>query len=229
MTIHRRMLWLGAGCMTVAAFSLGLSHWASLVSVNSVPATAFVVPSTPEQLALIEKEDAEMARILAGGKHHKPLRMVVDFPGIQDPPLKLAAHSNLPDSTRVIGIEVNGEPCAIVLGAMVDPARHIINLVLNHQPVSVTYCDLADCVRVLTDERKAAIPLRVGGLDMDDQMVLLFENQRYAQLSMKLPLQDFPFVRTNLGAWMILHPASLVIGGNTLNDSGSSTTEVNDN
>lgn len=96
---------------------------------------------------------------------------------------------------------------------MLNPKHHIVNLVLNQNPVSVTYCDLVDCVRVLTDETKVAIPLRVGGFDIDNQMVFLFGDHRYGQSSDGVPLRDHAFDRTTLGKWTELHPSTVVYLG----------------
>ncbi len=41
-------------------------------------------------------------------------------------------------------------PTRFVVEKMHDPRAHIVNLILNEKAISVTYCNLQDCVRVVT-------------------------------------------------------------------------------
>ena len=131
----------------------------------------------------------------------------MDHPGIDSRSLKTLPEDYLVDSTPVIGIEVDGEPMAFVMEKMMDPKAHIVNLNFKHKKsISVTYCYLVDCVRVLAEDAEDPIPLHVGGLDVDKQMVFLLNGERYSQMSPDLPLADYPFKRTTLGNWKRLHP-----------------------
>jgi hypothetical protein len=76
-------------------------------------------------------------------------------------------------------------------------------------------------VRVLSRDGDAPIPLRVGGLDVDDQMVLLLDGQRYGQESAAIPLCDVPFERTTLGKWKAKHPHSQIYVGEALLSAAS--------
>ena len=79
-------------------------------------------------------------------------------------------------------------------------------------PISVTYCDLADCVRVLTSESRGyPLALDVGGLDANNKLVLLYGEEMYPQASQRLPLPDYPFYRTTWGQWKSQHPDSQVV------------------
>lgn len=51
-----------------------------------------------------------------------------------------------------MGIVINGEACAFVIQAMCPIDQHIVNLILNSTSISVTYCDLVDCVRVVKSD-----------------------------------------------------------------------------
>jgi hypothetical protein len=84
---------------------------------------------------------------------------------------------------------------------------------LNDTPFSIAYCDLKSHVRVLSRAGDTPIPLRVGGMDVDNQMVLLLDGQRYDQGSPEIPLQDVPFEKTTWGKWKARHPETLVYGG----------------
>lgn len=93
--------------------------------------SAYVVPYTAKELAILGAKEAENARILTGGEHRKPLKMLGDYPGVSDPLLVQATKSDLPESTEVIGIEVEGQHYAFVLNSMLKPEHHIVSLVFN--------------------------------------------------------------------------------------------------
>ena len=190
------------------------------VATQNVSPFMHVLPSTAAEIAYWAERD----RLFKGGRFYKPLFDLVDMPGVSDPELVDASEVELPDSTDVIGIEVGGKAIAFDLQSMGKPERHIVNLLVDQQPISVTYCNLVDCVRVFkrrensdskqTEDSDAAergvIPLRVGGLDIDRQMVLLLEGERYGQESPSIPLIDHPHRRTSLGQWKRLHPHTCI-------------------
>jgi hypothetical protein len=82
--------------------------------------------------------------------------------------------------------------------------------VIDQCPISVTYCDIEDCVRVFTKEDGVdAVDLMVGGRD-EDGMVVLLDGTLYAQMSSDVPLQDYPYALTTWGGWLRDHPESKV-------------------
>jgi hypothetical protein len=148
------------------------------------------------------------------GEHHKALQRKMDYPGVMAPTLVESGETILPDSARVFGIVVNGQALAFARDAMVRPTRHIVNLMIGRQPVSATYCDLVNCARVLTRTKGTApIDLHVGGLDENDQLVLLLDKVRYGQSSSALPLEDVEFEDTTLDEWRREHPETLIYEG----------------
>ena len=167
-------------------------------------------PRTAEELASDRASIARQIRESGGGKFHKALMMHVDFPGLEQPILHDLDEIDLPDSAAIIGIEVDGEACAFVLSRMVDPKTHIVNMTMNQKAISVTYCDLTDCVRVFSDDSATRIPIHVGGLDTDRSLVLLSQGIRYGHMSSHLPHDDYPFARMNLGDWKRKHPGTKV-------------------
>ncbi len=171
--------------------------------------THFVPTPSPAEIA----EHRRLEEISAGGRFYKPLAMAIDLPGVEQPTLQQAKDVDLPASTPVVGVEVNGTACAFVLAEMHDPRRHIVNLLMNQIPISVTYCNLNDCARVLSDDSSTPIPLHIGGLDIESQMVFSFQGVRYSQKSKALPLADYRFQRTTLGDWCRKHPATQVYVG----------------
>lgn len=146
-----------------------------------------------------------------GGKFHKALKTYVDHPGIDHPPLQGVDDVPLVDETPIIGIQYEDQSIALVMEKMIDPRAHIVNLNFNRsQSISVSYCYLVECVRVLHDDSIDPIPLHVGGLDIENQLVFLYQGERYSQTSPDLPLEDYPFERTTLGEWKKAHPATKI-------------------
>lgn len=152
---------------------------------------------------------ADEAELLpSGADDHSQLRTAFDTPGFSNPQFFSEEESDLDPSTTVVGIEVNGEAVAFPLQELEKP--HIVNSVIQGQALSVTYCTLANCVRVLAQDSQGPIDLRIGGQDNNMQMVFLYQGSRFAQESKKLPLQDYPFTRCSLAQWKKQHPKTQV-------------------
>ncbi|MCD0462933.1 DUF3179 domain-containing (seleno)protein [Roseiconus lacunae] len=163
-------------------------------------------PPTAEELAKERALQEELDKKWNANENHPKLRALASFKGHRDPVLRDSSDVQLDDAAEVIGVEMDGVQCAVVMAPMVDPKNHIVNLVLAGKPVTVTYCDLANCVRVVTDNRSDSvpsdsIPLNVGGLDVFNRMVVELDGELYAQSSENLPLADYPYERTTWGSW----------------------------
>lgn len=138
---------------------------------------------------------------------------------------RLAAMNRLRDEDLVIGVEVNGKAKAYALAAVHAPDRHVHNGMQGDTPVTVTFCDLADCVQVFTSQG-ATQPLGVKiehGASKDRKMVIRVEDHLYHQSTLEpadngrvvFPLQSVPFTRTTWGEWRKLHPGSELFTGNS--------------
>ncbi len=68
-----------------------------------------------------------------------------------------AASSGMKPDEVVVGVVSNGRARAYRLDAMRDRARHIVNDVVGGSAVTVTYCDLTDCIRSYADPSSAAV------------------------------------------------------------------------
>lgn len=150
------------------------------------------------------------------GEHHKPLRVMVDIPGATRPNLLDANSTIVNDTDNVFGVVVNGKAYAFAFAASAfsNSTGRILNLLIDQTPISVTYCELMGCFRVLTsDAGTNPIDLRIGGFDVACQMVFLLDGIRYDQTSTEIPLQDLPFEKTTLGDWKAQHPDTLVYEG----------------
>lgn len=178
----------------------------------SFEAKANVPEAGDEGIRDKQREDLiqqELAKL--GGEHYKPLKSYMDYPGLDEPGCYSVAEANLVDETPIIGVEYEGKAYAFVEERMEDPKAHVVNVnVGGKMSFSVTYCYLAECVRVFASEGPDLIPLGVGGLDEDDQLVLLQNGKRYGQTSEAIPLADYPHQRTSLGAWREVYPKTRV-------------------
>lgn len=202
---------IATAMLMVVFIAVGLFQWASYVTNDNFgPIRSLSPPPTSAEVLLMRAQNLQWEMLKSGGEHYKPLKIISDYPG-QEPTELLDAQSvTLPPSTEVVGVEVAGECCAFVLNSMTNPRYHIVNMMINMKPISVTYCNLVDCVRVLTHDEPEIIPLHVGGLDVGNQMVLLYGGDRFGQTSESIPLQDHDFVRTTLGEWILQHPSTTV-------------------
>lgn len=149
------------------------------------------------------------------GDHHKPLRMQIDIPGVVNPPLQTRASSKLRASDPIVGVVVNGAAVAFSRATLSEPTKHIVNLQLAGKPFAVTYCDMADCTRVLTapSDSGRVVDVHAGGVDTDDQLVLLLDGVRYGQESPDIPLKDYKFEITTWQSWTERYPDTQVYGG----------------
>jgi hypothetical protein len=136
------------------------------------------------------------------------------FPGLDRPPMLPAAEAQLDDEDRVIGIEVGTRSRGYHLKSMKHLMRTVINDLIEEVPVTVTYCDRTDRVRVLTAAQRGR-PLRVGvGGWFEGRLVLFQEGVFYFQENGKalapgqpgLPYEEHPFQVVTWRAWRDAHP-----------------------
>jgi Protein of unknown function (DUF3179) len=138
--------------------------------------------------------------------------------------LRAPASTQLPDSAPVIGVSVGGRHRAYVIQALLRPDAHVYNDLLGEVPVTVTYCDLDECVRVLTaPDSKRPLDIRSGGSDRSRsrKMLLQIGSTRYWQDTGKaledeaapFPFTDAAFTRTTWRQWHDAHPDTDVYVG----------------
>ena len=124
----------------------------------------------------------------------------------------------LADSAPVIGVSLNGRHRAYPLQLLMRPDTHVVNDLYDSTPVTVTFCDVDQCVRVFTDPaRREKLDIAVGGSDkrrtgkmlLKTNAVLYWQdNAEPLEATTKTP---FPFgtlehQRTTWGEWRTLHP-----------------------
>jgi hypothetical protein len=146
------------------------------------------------------------------------------MPGIVRPSTVEASASSLRDDEEVIGFEVGGRARAYRLDALRDRSRHLVNDLVGGVPVTVSYCDLSDCVRAYTGrEGDRPLDVSVGGLYRGRDMVLdvggtLYFQESGAKLSpgvgpAAIPLERLSPTRATWGEWKRLHPSTDVYEG----------------
>lgn len=130
------------------------------------------------------------------------------------PPTISAAQATLADDDEVIGVVINQHPRAYRLKALLGVQNHVVNDLLDGVPVSVTYCDERNCIRIFTGDGKEPLKIRSGGYNMG--MILMADGAFYAQAT-RQPLNEqaapFPydamdFERTTWAKWRATHPTT---------------------
>ncbi len=146
-----------------------------------------------------------------------------EMPGLQGPRAVSAEASKLADGEEVIGVVIDGKPRAYWLKALRHPPWHIVNDVIEGVPVSVTFCDRADCTRVYTGARSSKpLDLNLGGL-YGREMVVEAGGVLYLQETGKpfeagagvppIPYANLPWERTTWKAWRQRHPETDIFIG----------------
>lgn len=141
--------------------------------------------------------------------------------GIKNPVIMKANEANLSDDAVVIGIETAGQFRAYQLDAFLYVNTHVVNDVIGQTPMSVTYCDRTDCIRVFTDSAgDKPLPIDVGGYK--EKMFLKVRNDFFFQddgtsisdnVAGKMPYATHEYTRTTWKAWKTAHPSTEVYPG----------------
>jgi hypothetical protein len=134
----------------------------------------------------------------------------------------LAVEADIPDDAQVIGIVCDGRARAYSLAAMSLMTKHIVNDVIDTSPITVTYCDRLDCVRVFEGEANSGKPLAVNLMGYREGLLLQVGGQIYEQESGRsltsgngavIPLAAHPYQRTTWKEWKAVHPTTDIFTG----------------
>ncbi|OJW13703.1 MAG: hypothetical protein BGO49_29695 [Planctomycetales bacterium 71-10] len=144
-------------------------------------------------------------------------REVFHSPGVVTPASIPADRATIDADDPVVGVESGGRFRAYHLPSMTAKARHVVNDVVGGRAVTVTFCDLDDCVRAFGgDESSLPLPIALAGL-ADGGMLLSVDGVAYFQRTAEVadpvvkalppfPYASFPATRTTWGRWKSLHP-----------------------
>jgi len=144
---------------------------------------------------------------------------------IRQPPAVPAAEADLREDVEGGGVSAGGRDRGYVLAALVPVRAHVVNDLLGDSPLTVTYCDRNDCVRVFTGPPGPPLGLAVGGWDNREDrrgLVLRLGADYYRQDTGAPPdgitASPFPYAvtdyeRTTWGRWRATHPDTDVYVG----------------
>ena len=134
--------------------------------------------------------------------------------------------TELPDDAEVIGIEVNGQSYAFPKQYMSGVGDHIASEVFDGLPVTVTYCNESECVRVFSNRQSSSrIELEQFGL-INEGLAVKFQGKVYAQESNDIPLEDYDFTVVSWLEWKAANPSGLVLTELIWDDEQDSTERV---
>lgn len=153
---------------------------------------------------------------------------------IDRPPIVPAGDAAIGPEEAVIGVEVGGKARAYRLDAFQRPTGHLVNDLVGNVPVSVSYCDQTDCIRVFVDPGGgAALPIEVVGM-VNGEMVLKIDGTCYYQKSGRplapedvrevIPYQVLSPSRTTWEEWRQEHPETDVYVGDRRSFPGEEPT-----
>ncbi len=161
----------------------------------------------------------------------------VYWPGLKEPATVLPDEVKLANDAEIIGVTANGRSRAYLTDAfkmlknttwkfagddldmqLTQPkepfAQLVVNDVVGGVPITVTYCENQECIRVFTaaDDQE---PLDVWLAELtDSQIILNYKDTNYPQKSSEIPLQEYPFQRTSWQSWLDAYPdTDIYIGG----------------
>ena len=142
--------------------------------------------------------------------------------GVRLPPARAGDRAGIDGDEEVIGVCVAGRARAYLVRAMLDPMHHVVNDLLGGRPVSVTFCSVTRCARVLTGSpgdspldikiggwKRGGLALHVGGEDYSQET----GESLTAPHARRLPYPELPFRRTTWREWRQAHPDSDVYTG----------------
>lgn len=140
--------------------------------------------------------------------------------GINEPAFKPASEVDIADDQEIIGIRFGDLKRAYPTKYMSGMLNHVVNDLLVaadgvQRPISVTFCDMTNCVRVLTSETVGGSShLNVGTLGLiDGGLALRWNGRQFKQTEQIEELEDVPFERMTWGEWKSKYPETEVLVG----------------
>jgi hypothetical protein len=106
-----------------------------------------------------------------------------------------------------------------LLKALAPEENHVVNDMIQGQPVSVTYCNRTGCVRAFTQDSSEPLDIGVGGYH--EGLLLNVGDELYRQKTgvamsgdKELPFSILPHEMTTWGSWRMNHlDTEIFIGG----------------
>lgn len=135
---------------------------------------------------------------------------------VTTPPVIPSDRASIGPDEVVAGVVVNGKARAYRLESMRLSDRHLINDLIGKVPVSISYCNLSNCVRVYMDTKSSEpLDIQVAGI-LNGDMILKIKGSLYSQKSgtavetgeghAKVPYATLTPERTTWRQWRMDHP-----------------------
>ena len=194
-------------------------RWAIGVVVLVIWVTTVLCSFSYERLALRAIEN----RVTYSHGPADPL-FALKMRGIDRPPILKASASKVRPDEEVIGVLIDGKARAYRLDVFRERSQHVVNDLVQGKPVTVSYCDLNECVRVFTDPRSSEpLPVSIAGLYEGGELVLDLGGTLYFQKSgdrldknsgpAVIPLERLAPTRTTWERWRQAHPDTDIYEG----------------
>ncbi|MBT4724355.1 MAG: DUF3179 domain-containing protein [Planctomycetaceae bacterium] len=147
------------------------------------------------------------------GSDSEPLRVKIT-PGqfeTPDRPFAAVQEISLDDQEEVITLNIGEQHYAFPKSWMNGMAEHVVSEIYKDLPITVTYCNESECVRVFQGQ--------VGGEKMDimqhgladGHMAILVDGVPFLQEAEDIPYDEYPFELMTWGEWKTNHPDGLVL------------------
>lgn len=180
-------------------------------------------PRTKEEM--LGSTSPEMRRLLDPPQGNTLMSTPMVTAGIENPVMISAKDANIDPQAIVIGVIVEGQPRAYPIGALSGMLQHVVNDVVeceggNVKPLTITYCDMTDCARVLaSDDDSVQSSLGLGTLGLlDGGLAITFGKDNFKQMDPIPGLIDYESSKVPWGEWVAQHPETLVYAGSDVRD-----------
>jgi hypothetical protein len=194
--------------------------WIRLIGVSVVSGGAVVLGFYAYELWSF---DSHKATTKDGTEPSNPF-LKVRIRGIDRPATVEAARATLGSDEMVIGFVVAGRARAYRLDSLRDRTKHVVNDVVGDVPITVSFCDIDNCIRGYTGPAgQGPLGVSIAGLFEGREMVLEVDQGLYFQRSGKafepssgtaiLPLERIEPILTNWASWKRDHPDTDVYEG----------------
>jgi hypothetical protein len=119
--------------------------------------------------------------------------------------------SSLDDQDEVITLIIGDQHYAFPKRWMTGMSEHVVSEVYEDLPITVTYCNESECVRVFQGQvGEEKLDIMQAGLAAG-HMAILVDGQSFLQEAEDIPYSEYPFELMLWGEWKTNHPDGLVL------------------
>jgi hypothetical protein len=119
--------------------------------------------------------------------------------------------SSLDDQDEVITLIIGDQHYAFPKRWMTGMSEHVVSEVYEDLPITVTYCNESECVRVFQGQvGEEKLDIMQAGLAAG-HMAILVDGQSFLQEAEDIPYSEYPFELMLWGEWKTNNPDGLVL------------------